>query len=440
MGIFFLQFFHGLQNKPRTLKQQTPYTQLEDVDQKELSETVASKTLVLSRRKLTALAGSIFKNSTLKNLYLEGNQLSSLPDSMFTSLPNLVWLDLRNNQIVALPAVIGLHKSLKTLLLEGNPISELPPELGNVITLKGLNLRHCPIRFPPQDIVQQGLQCILQYLRDAIARRPIGAQESHADVPPVEKLQLSELVKSSTKLCEVPQDEKDLQRFRELKEKIILMERAELDYRGPTKEITKASIIPALSLSDTVERKRSEERRRAAVKEFKEKQATVEQRRKDRELLWEWRTKAKMMQDRKTLDYKQQSLTTKSKEKAPEMTMCATKSELGLTNNSDTVAQTGHIRPQRLQRQRSSMSQKQQQEAGETLDLDLKQRIYSHAQKIQERRNKPRGTLEEKIEAEQDMQETRKLQAELLERKLRRNTEYRFTAFTGDTLPSSLDK
>ena len=37
--------------------------------------------------------------------------------------------------------------------------------LGNVLSLKGLNLRNCPIRSPPREVVDQGLECILQYLR-----------------------------------------------------------------------------------------------------------------------------------------------------------------------------------------------------------------------------------------------------------------------------------
>ncbi|KAM9561824.1 uncharacterized protein ACWYII_025622 [Salvelinus alpinus] len=67
-------------------------------------------------------------------------------------------------------------------MLERNPITELPLKLGNVFTLKALSLRHCPITFPPQEVVQQGLHCI--------------------DMPPVEKLQLTEVVKSSLDLCE----------------------------------------------------------------------------------------------------------------------------------------------------------------------------------------------------------------------------------------------
>lgn len=49
---------------------------------------------------------------------------------------------------------------------------------GNVVTLKGLNLRNCPISFPPQDIVHQGVQGILQYLRSAMAKRQISMRKA----------------------------------------------------------------------------------------------------------------------------------------------------------------------------------------------------------------------------------------------------------------------
>lgn len=56
---------------------------------------------------------SVYSNRSLYSLqylYLEGNHISSLPESMFIHLPHLQWLDLRNNLIASLPAAIGLHR------------------------------------------------------------------------------------------------------------------------------------------------------------------------------------------------------------------------------------------------------------------------------------------------------------------------------------------
>lgn len=43
-------------------------------------------------------------------LYLEGNAISALPEELFDCLPNLRWLDLRNNRISEIPPIIGKHR------------------------------------------------------------------------------------------------------------------------------------------------------------------------------------------------------------------------------------------------------------------------------------------------------------------------------------------
>lgn len=49
-----------------------------------------------------------------------------------------------------------------------------------------------------------------------------------ADLPPVERLQLSELVRSSVEEQDESVDEEALQKFRELKHRMMLLDRAEL--------------------------------------------------------------------------------------------------------------------------------------------------------------------------------------------------------------------
>ncbi|XP_072292424.1 leucine-rich repeat-containing protein 27-like [Eucyclogobius newberryi] len=189
---------------------------------KEMSARRPPETLTLSRNALREVSGNLLKNRALKYLYLEGNELRSIPPSLFTGSPNLLWLDLRHNQIQSVPTEIGRHRCLRTLLLEGNPITELPPELGNVLTLSGLNIRDCPLRYPPRGVLQRGVFSILQYLRAALAQRPVSAPKSLPDPPVVERLQL-ELMESG-----VDEDEEDeLERFRELKLQMSLMETAE---------------------------------------------------------------------------------------------------------------------------------------------------------------------------------------------------------------------
>ncbi|KAF4106189.1 leucine-rich repeat-containing protein 27-like isoform X2 [Onychostoma macrolepis] len=172
--------------------------------------------LYLSRRALKNIPASVLNMTHLKSLYLEGNEIRSLPERFFSSLSSLVWLDVRNNRLTGLPAAIGQHRCLKTLLLEGNPISALPPELGHVISLKALSLRKCPLTSPPRDVLDRGLPSILRYLRSS---------QLGEEAPAVEKLRLSELDQ-----CE--ENEHEILRFEELRRRMIRMERAELESAG----------------------------------------------------------------------------------------------------------------------------------------------------------------------------------------------------------------
>nr|XP_046257912.1 leucine-rich repeat-containing protein 27-like [Scatophagus argus] len=408
-------------------KPHTPYILPEDAEPQERPEYYSTETLCLSRTMLKHVPESILNNSALKHLYLEGNQISSVPDSLFINLPNLLWLDLRNNQIVSLPDEIGLHRSLKTLLLEGNPISELPPELGNVITLKGLNLRNCPISFPPQDIVSQGLQSILQYLRSAMAKQPVSMRKTPAELPVVEKLQLSELMGSSVEEQDESMDEDELQRFRELKHKMTLLDKAELGSIAQScilpitkreKATTKAGIIPELPLFDTRRSKRPEERRQAAVKELQQEQALLEQRRKNQEALQKWRTQAKITQEKKPSQHKQKELEIQRRQE---------EADLGPKPGVEDCCDTP-------QSQEPGMSITEYEEDRSVCVLE--RQIRAHIEKMQERRRNPRGsTTEQMAVAEKDVKEMRKLQARLLERMRNRGRkpEHRSTVFTGDT-------
>ncbi|XP_067278146.1 leucine-rich repeat-containing protein 27-like isoform X2 [Pseudorasbora parva] len=175
-----------------------------------ISEESAS--LLMRRRGLKAISASVLQMTHLQSLYLEGNEIGELPERFFASFPSLIWLDLRNNQLKALPVAIGEHTCLKTFLLEGNPLTTLPPELGNLVSLKALSLRNCPLTFPPRDVLDRGLPNILLYLR----RSQLESE--------VEKLRLPNL-----DVCE--EDNPDIRHFQDLRLRIIQMEREESD--GP---------------------------------------------------------------------------------------------------------------------------------------------------------------------------------------------------------------
>ncbi|XP_030604443.1 leucine-rich repeat-containing protein 27 [Archocentrus centrarchus] len=407
------------------IKPPIPRTPPEDAEPQEPAESYSAETLCLSRSQLKHVPDSLLRNSTLKYLTLEGNQITSIPGSMFISLPNLMWLDLRKNLIESIPAEIGSHRSLKTLLLEGNPISELPAELGNVITLKGLNLRDCPIHFPPQDVVQQGLLSILQYLRSALAQRPVSARKTPPELPEVEKLQLSELRGSSVEEQDESGDVDELQRFKELKHQLILLESAELgsvaqyDKNPRKKTTTKAGIIPQLPLLDSAHWNRPEERRQAAMKELNEKKAILEQKRKSQEALQKWRTQARITQEKKMSEHKQKKHQRQRRREKAEVD-----SKPGLGDSGGAPWTFGECEGDRSAR-------------------ELERQIHARVEKIQERCRNPRGTASEQMAAAaEDVEEMRKLQMRLLRRKRTQgqDLEKAFILFTGDTWPSFSDK
>ncbi|KAF7247217.1 Leucine-rich repeat-containing protein 27 [Varanus komodoensis] len=226
----------------------------------------SSVSLDLSRKDLQYLTEDIYKLFNLKHLHLEGNALTVIPEDFFQHLPKLVWLDLRYNEFTELPPGIGCHKQLKTLLLERNPIKRLPVELGNVISLTALNLRHCPLEFPPPEVIQKGLPVIISFLQKcrnadytepvtpdlpspleqeakAIVReykrkcdRPpdrrkafndLWKQISFLKMAPVEKLNLTDFMKSSLDLSDGWPNEEEMIRFQKLRDELIQDEREE---------------------------------------------------------------------------------------------------------------------------------------------------------------------------------------------------------------------
>ncbi|KAJ6668936.1 hypothetical protein lerEdw1_007745 [Lerista edwardsae] len=308
--------------------------------------STSSVSLDLSRKDLQHLTADLYKLFNLKHLHVEGNALSLIPEDFFQHLPNLVWLDLRYNKIKELPSGIGCHKQLKTLLLERNPLKRLPVELGNLTSLTALNLRHCPLEFPPPEVIQKGLPAILCFLQKFSNQDPDYSEAVNIEFPslleqearaivkeykrkcdrppdrrkafndlwkqmsffkmlPVEKLNLSDLMKSSLDLSDGWPNEEEMIRFQRLRDELMQDEREEyLSNKITTNESTsslprtrtkgsvsckssmlssrgKKSMFPAVSSYDLIiQTKRAEDSRLAALKEMKEKQALIEQRRK----------------------------------------------------------------------------------------------------------------------------------------------------------------
>ncbi|XP_052771932.1 leucine-rich repeat-containing protein 27-like isoform X1 [Mya arenaria] len=141
----------------------------------EETSKLGSNTLDLTNKGMRQFPSEILEMPQLEYLYLEGNELTAVPDEMFDRLPNLKWLDLRRNFLVRLPSVYtGRHQNLRNLLLEGNNLRTLPLELGLIKSLHGLNINNNPLDFPPPVIIEKGTMDILKFLREMIQAKSSG--------------------------------------------------------------------------------------------------------------------------------------------------------------------------------------------------------------------------------------------------------------------------
>jgi internalin A len=131
----------------------------------EIGKLTNLTTLALSRNQLTALPPEIGKLTNLTRLWLYSNQLAALPIQLFT-LSNLTSLALHNNHLTALPSELGALTNLTGLWLQNNHLTALPLELEQLTKLEKLYIDDNPLKSPPPEIVEQGTQAILEYLRE----------------------------------------------------------------------------------------------------------------------------------------------------------------------------------------------------------------------------------------------------------------------------------
>ncbi|XP_044155776.1 leucine-rich repeat-containing protein 27 [Bufo gargarizans] len=398
------------------------------------------ETLDLSKKKLQYLSEDLYRSDPgVKSLHLEGNVLCSLPDDLFLHLPHLVWLDLRNNEITSLPRTIGRHRQLQYLLLEGNPIKVLPIELGNLSTLKALTLRHCPLEFPPEDIVHKGLASILSFLRNFQKEDPASPEP---ELPPIEKLNLKEL-KSSMDLTGDWSSSEELKHFEMLKHKMEEKQMEEMlqneplaCHRKPQNARDRGREIGWKFLTDSrhampVERRRSEADRRA---DEKERLAVVIQKQRNQEILKDWQKQTKLIQDQKAKGKKRTENPHQVPVTAPPF---ATDLDTSQHKNSREKQKSLAVEKQEIMPRVASASSLKERASR---DLRLEHRIKQHIQTMQERKKKPKRSVQEEMEAaRKELEVASLLQAQLLQRKQEHDAarEYRFTAFTGDISPSA---
>ena len=99
-------------------------------------------------------------------LDLSGLELRNLPYGLH-QLTQLQSLNLSNNRLTTLLNSLGRLTQLQTLDLHNNRLTALPHFLGQLTQLQSLDLRHTALSDPPPDVIEQGTQAVLAYLRDA---------------------------------------------------------------------------------------------------------------------------------------------------------------------------------------------------------------------------------------------------------------------------------
>ncbi|KAA0724850.1 Leucine-rich repeat-containing protein 20 [Triplophysa tibetana] len=100
----------------------------------------------LANNQLKALGNKFFQIfSQLRDLDVQGNVLTSLPDSV-GDMEHLITINLSRNKLTVFPERLSCVKSLQNINVEGNQITELPMEkLSLMSSLKSLDVRSNPL-------------------------------------------------------------------------------------------------------------------------------------------------------------------------------------------------------------------------------------------------------------------------------------------------------
>ncbi|XP_076814909.1 uncharacterized protein LOC143461041 isoform X7 [Clavelina lepadiformis] len=388
--------------------------------------------LDLANRSMSSVPMELFILPHLKQLYLEGNILSELPDNFFDRLPALEWLDLRNNRLKSLPTSIGRHQCLNNLLLEGNFLSHLPLQLGMTKSLTGLSLRGNLLVMPPQHIVDQGVYVILSYLYQELQNRTRKTADETEEVK-AEKLNISDDTASTSDeeiLTEainltgrnIPSPMSDdyelvrhgstpisaslnkplrYQQYKGISQTSGLFEGLSNSSRGGKKELSLLHL------------KQQEDTRKEKLQTIKQQKiAHADQRRKDTTALEEWRNETRRRQHNKLPLKKDKPL---PKPKPP------------YAVNTGPIQVHDDVREEKVEPVLPGPHAQRKYDA-------IQEKIKQHSFEMHNQLKKLRGKSNDS--AGENNQQSRDLQRQLLGRKMSNDPqlEYRFRAFTGDSL------
>jgi len=109
---------------------------------------------------------NLAKRQGATELDLSGIELWDLPYSLL-ELTQLQSLNLSNNRLPRLLNSLYRLTELQSLDLHNNKLTTLPYSLGRLAHLHTLDLRDNALSDPPPDVIAQGTEAVLAYLRGA---------------------------------------------------------------------------------------------------------------------------------------------------------------------------------------------------------------------------------------------------------------------------------
>ncbi|XP_031812930.1 leucine-rich repeat-containing protein 27 isoform X2 [Sarcophilus harrisii] len=286
------------------------------------------KQLHLQRNELSIIPKDFFQ--LLPNLVwldLRHNKIKAIPSGI-GSHKNLKTLLMEKNPIKALPVELGNLMSLKALNLRSCPLEFPPPHVIHkglpaiLAFLRTWALEH-PVSLLQQAAPMQRANSLKELSRARSEAEPPAsagedAQGKDCHFPLVERLNLAEVMESSPDLSEDVSSEEGMKQFWQLRQEIVANEKADIlssqllpaqlplevqsrakehlhkpkySFRPPLKKPYNSkkktppfkSIFPEIPSYETqIQIKKDEEKHLAALKELKEKQALIEQRKSSR--------------------------------------------------------------------------------------------------------------------------------------------------------------
>ncbi len=135
----------------------------------EIGELDSLQELNLSDNELTEIPPEIGELDNLEVLGLALNELSEIPPEI-GELDSLQGLYLRWNELTEIPPEIGELSELKKLYLKNNKLTELPIALAKLKNLEELILQDNPLEYPPQDVIDEGVNAVIEFLEDELKK------------------------------------------------------------------------------------------------------------------------------------------------------------------------------------------------------------------------------------------------------------------------------